>query len=136
MQPSASCPRCRYLLGRVTLACPRCGFALIEERPLVRRPPSPRVRSLLLAAATLAAAITLRGGLAPASTPLSGAEAERLLAQRYPRLRHVPDAVIACPRRRIEPGGEIRCWILPRVGQQRAAVVRLSSRGNRVQIDD
>jgi hypothetical protein len=45
-------------------------------------------------------------------------------------------SVIACPDRRIEPGGEARCWILPRVGQQRAAVVRLSSRGNAVEIDD
>jgi hypothetical protein len=72
----------------------------------------------------------------PASTPISGAEAEELLALRYPKLREAEHAVIACPRRRIQPGGETRCWILARVGQQRSVVVRLSPRGNAVEIDD
>jgi hypothetical protein len=65
-----------------------------------------------------------------------GAEAEELLALRYPKLREAEHAVIACPRRRIQPGGETRCWILARVGQQRSVVVRLSPRGNAVEIDD
>jgi hypothetical protein len=77
------------------------------------------------------AGVTLPGALTPPSTPLSGAEAEGLLAHRY---RDARDAVIA--ERRIEPGGEARCWVLARVGQQRAAVVRLSPRGNTVEIDD
>jgi hypothetical protein len=76
------------------------------------------------------------GAGVPPSEAISGADAERHLAARYPRLRYADQAVIACPDRRIEPGGQARCWILPRVGQQRAAVVSLSPRGNRVEVRD
>lgn len=139
MHPCISCPRCDAPAAAGEPVCPGCGFALLEERVAghgIRR----RARALALAAAALvalaAAVLTLPAALTPASTPISGAEAERRLALRYPRLWNVPHAVIACPDRRIEPGGEARCWILPRVGQQRAAVVRLSPRGNAVEIDD
>jgi hypothetical protein len=140
MPQCVSCPRCDEPLPRATPVCPRCRFAVIEEgRP--RRPlPRPPAKAVALAAAVpvaaACAALALPGALTPASTPISGAEAEGLLAVRYPRLRDAPHSVIACPRRRIEPGGETRCWILPRVGQQRAVVVRLSTRGNAVEFDD
>lgn len=139
MRPCISCPRCDTPAATGKPVCPRCGFALLEER-VAGRGLRLRARGLGLAAATLvalaAAALMLPAALRPASTPISSAEAERLLGLRYPRVWHARDAVIACPDRRIEPGGEARCWILPRVGQQRAAVVRLSSHGNAVEIDD
>jgi hypothetical protein len=130
--------------------CPSCGFGLAEERLAGRgvagalgrisrsfRPSARTVIAIgLLSAVSTAAALTLPAALTPASTPISGAEAEGLLALRYPQLRDAPHAVIACPRRRIEAGGESRCWILPRVGHQRAVVVRLSPRGDSVEIDD
>lgn len=140
MRSCVSCPRCDDPLPGATPVCARCGFALIEERWPVRRPRRPRARTVLLAGAGLAAAafaaLAVPVVLTPASTPISSADAERLLGLRYPRVWNAPHAVIACPDRRIEAGGEATCWILPRVGQQRAAVVRLSPRGNAVQIDD
>jgi hypothetical protein len=72
----------------------------------------------------------------PASKAMPAAQAERHLAARYPGLRQADHAVIACPRHRIEPGGQARCWVLARVGLQRSVVVRLSPRGNEVEIDD
>jgi hypothetical protein len=120
--------------------CPRCGFTLIEEGRRIRRPPRALARTVFLAAVALAAAVAaafaLPAAFTPASTPISGAEVEGLLALRYPKLRESEHAVIACPRRRIQPGGETLCWILARVGQQRSVVVRLSPRGNAVEIDD
>jgi hypothetical protein len=98
------------------------------------------VRTGLLASGALAAVavatIAVASGPEPPSEPISRAEAERVLALRYPRLRHAEHAVIACPSRRIGPGGEARCWILARVGWQRAVTVRLSPRGNEVEVDD
>jgi hypothetical protein len=112
---------------------------VLEER-VAGRGLRRRARSLGLAGGVLvalaAAALTLPAALTPASRPISGREAERLLGARYPRIWNAPHAVIACPDRPIEAGGEARCWILPRVGQQRAAVVRLSPQGNAVEIDD
>jgi hypothetical protein len=78
----------------------------------------------------------LSAALAPASAPLSSAQVESRLSDRYPRLRHADHAVIACPGRPVEPGAETRCWVLARVGHQRAVTVRLSPRGNEVEIDD
>jgi hypothetical protein len=139
MRTWVSCPRCDAPAAAGEPVCPGCGFAVLEERVAgrgVRR----RGKALGLGAGALVAvaagALTLPAALTPASTPISSAEAERLLGARYPRVWDAPHSVIACPDRRIEPGGEARCWILPRVGQQRAAVVRLSSRGNAVEIDD
>jgi hypothetical protein len=86
--------------------------------------------------AVVATTIALASDPPPPSEPISRAEAERLLALRYPRLWHAEHAVIACPARRIEPGGEARCWVLARVGWQRSVVVRLSPRGNEVDVDD
>jgi hypothetical protein len=139
MRTWVSCPRCDAPVAAGEPACPGCGFAVLEQR-FAGRGLRRRGRALGLGAAALgavaAAALTLPGALTPASRPISGAEAERLLGARYPAVGDAPHSVIACPDRRIEPGGEARCWILPRVGQQRAAVVRLSSRGNAVEIDD
>ena len=91
--------------------------------------------AIAVVAAVLA---TLRApvGFAPSSDPLSAVQAERRLAMRYPNLRRIEEAVIACPDRTIRPGGEARCWVLAHVGLQRSVIVRLSRRGNRVQIDD
>jgi hypothetical protein len=132
MCSGVSCPRCDGPAAAGDRSCARCGFALIEQRVAGRG-------ALLAVVALLVgggAVLTLPAALTPASTPISAAEAERLLGARYPRVWRAPDAVIACPDRPIEPGGEARCWILPRVGQQRAAVVRLSPQGNAVEIDD
>jgi hypothetical protein len=129
----ASCPGCDARVGGATSTCPLCGFPLLEERVAPRRI---ALGVAALAVAAAGAALTLPAALTPASTPISGAQAEGLLAARYPRLREAPDAVIACPRGEIAPGEEARCWILARVGQQRAATVRLSPRGNLVEIDD
>jgi hypothetical protein len=117
--------------------CPRCAFELIED-PRARRPRRMRAAGLVAGVLTAGAcaALILPAGRASESTPMSRADAERLLALRYPKLRDARDAVIACPSRRIEPGGEARCWILARVGQQRAVTVRLSPQGNTVEIDD
>ena len=139
MRTCVSCPRCDAPAAAGGAVCPGCGFAVLEER-VAGRGLRRRARAIGLGAAALvvltAAALTLPAALTPASLPISGAEAERLLGARYPRVWNAPHSVIACPDRRIEPGGEARCWILPRVGQQRAAVVRLSSHGNAVEIDD
>jgi hypothetical protein len=147
-----SCPQCdsRVFVGQMT--CPRCGFALVEERSvrggrhLVRRPGRRRPARLLTPALAASALITaVAAGLvllavpiarSPASDALSPAEAERRLALRYPHLRYAENAVIACPDRAIRPGGSARCWVLARVGLQRSVVVRLSQRGNHVEIDD
>jgi hypothetical protein len=111
---------------------------VIEERRPMRRPQRPggAVLGAALLTGAACAALVLPGARAPASTPISGADAEGLLALRYPKLRESRDAVIACPRGPIEPGDEAQCWILARVGQQRAVMVRLSPRGNRVEVDD
>jgi len=138
MPVCVSCPGCDAPVPAGRPACARCGFAVLEERVAGRVRLRPRALGLAAAAlaALAAAALILPGALTPASTPISSAEAERLLGLRYPRVWNAPHAVIACPDRRIEPGGEARCWILPVVGQQRAALVRLSSQGNAVEIDD
>lgn len=98
---------------------------------------------MLLAAMALVTAVgflpalqALSAAVAPASTPLSRAQVESRLSDRYPRLRHADHAVIACPGRPVEPGGQTRCWVLARVGHQRSVTVRLSPRGNEVEIDD
>jgi hypothetical protein len=72
----------------------------------------------------------------PSSDALPAAETERRLALRYPHLRYAENAVIACPDRAIQPGGAARCWVLARVGLQRSVIVRLSQRGNRLEIED
>jgi hypothetical protein len=145
-----SCPRCDVPVVMDGPVCPRCGFALMEQRLASRsalgflarlqpRPPvalSAAALALVAAAAAWLALVSPRAAEAPPSEPLTAREAERRLGLRYPRLWHAEHAVIACPDRPIEPGGEARCWILARVGQQRAAVVRLSRRGNAVHIDD
>jgi hypothetical protein len=92
--------------------------------------------AVVLPAAAALAWLALPAVFTSPSRPISGAEAERLLAQRYPRLREAEDTAIACPSRRIEPDGEARCWILLRVGLQRSVVVRLSARGDTVEVDD
>jgi hypothetical protein len=147
-----SCPQCDspVMVGQVT--CPRCGFALVEERivrggrHLIRgpgrrrpaRPPAPVLAASALIAAAAAGLVFLEVPIArsPASDALSPAEAERRLALRYPRLRYSENAVIACPDRAIQPGGSARCWVLARVGLQRSVMVRLSQRGNHLEIDD
>jgi hypothetical protein len=151
MGDRASCPECDSDVVVAQVACPRCGFVLVEQRiarggrrlvggpgprRAVRPPLVPAAIGLLAAAAAgfvLLAAPISRG---PSSDALSAAEAERRLALHYPLLRHADDAVIACPDRAITPGGAARCWILARVGLQRAVTVRLSQRGNRVEIED
>jgi hypothetical protein len=111
----------------------------VEERVAGRG----MLRVALVAAAAVLAAVAappalkvVSGAFVPASDAMSAAEAERHLAERYPRLRRAEHAVIACPRHRIEPGGETRCWVLARVGLQRSVIVRLSPRGNEVEVDD
>jgi hypothetical protein len=139
-----NCPGCDAPVAAERPRCARCGFALLEERPMGRglAPLLARAATLLAAAALIcgvaapAALRALSAASAQPSEPLSSAQAERRLAARYPRLRQADHAVIACPERRIEPGGRARCWILARVGQQRAVVVRLSERGGAVRIDD
>jgi hypothetical protein len=150
MSGRVSCPRCDATIAAATPCCPRCGHALVEERragrgalSLLARFTHPRVgpwRTGLLVSGVLVAMVVATLALAsdtpPPSEPISRAEAERLLALRYPRLWDAEHAVIACPARRIEPGGEARCWVLARVGWQRSVVVRLSPRGNDVEVDD
>ena len=146
-----SCPRCDVPVVMDEPVCPRCGFALMEQRLAsrsalgflarlqprrARAAPAAAALALVVAAAAWLALVSPRAAEAPRSEPLSAREAERRLGLRYPRVWHAEHAVIACPDRPIEPGGEARCWILARVGQQRAAVVRLSRRGNAVHIDD
>jgi hypothetical protein len=151
MGDQASCPECDSPVVVAQVVCPGCGFVLVEQRIARggRRPvggPGPRrpTRSLTVAAATtlitaatagfvLLAAPIARG---PSSDALSAAEAERRLALRYPHLRYADDAVIACPDRAIQPGGAARCWVLARVGLQRSVIVRLSQRGNQIEIED
>jgi hypothetical protein len=145
-----SCPRCDLPVVMDQPVCRGCGFPLVEERlasrsalrffARVRRVPRPSAPILVAAAAAAMAAwlalVSPPTAPAPPSEPISAREAERRLAVRYPRLRESEHAVIACPDRRIEPGGEARCWILARVGLQRSVMVRLSARGNAVHIDD
>lgn len=147
-----SCPRCDVPVVMDEPVCPRCGFTLMEERLarrsaldfLARLHHAPRrlatlsapAIALVAAVAAWLALVSPHAAQAPPSEPISAREAERRLGLRYPRLWHAEHAVIACPSRRIKPGGEARCWILARVGQQRAVVVRLSRRGNAVHIDD
>ena len=95
-----------------------------------------RSRRGLVTVLVTAAVQALSVALAPASAPLTSAQVESRLSDRYPRLRHADHAVIACPGGPVEPGGETRCWVLARVGHQRAVTVRLSPRGNEVEIDD
>jgi hypothetical protein len=144
MDRRVSCPGCDVPVGVAEQLCPRCGFALIEDRLKGRRVVGvlPRAAACLTALAVMVgvaaspARRALSRALAPASEAISAADAERHLAARYPRLRQADHAVIACPDRRIDPGGQARCWILARVGQQRSVVVRLSPRGNAVEVDD
>jgi hypothetical protein len=147
-----SCPGCDLSVAVAEPRCPRCGFTLIEQRiagrdvvaRLARVSRSRRaVATMLLAAMALVTAVgfvpalqALSAAFAPASTPLSSAQVERQLSDRYPRLRHADHAVIACPGRPVEPGDQTRCWVLAQVGHQRAVTVRLSPRGNEVEIDD
>jgi hypothetical protein len=151
MGDQASCPECDSPVLVAQVVCPRCGFVLVEQRiarggrRLVSGPGSRRpIRPLTVAAATalitaaaagfvLLAAPIARG---PSSDALSASEAERRLALRYPHLRHAEDAVIACPDRAIKPGGNARCWVLARVGLQRSVIVRLSERGNQIEVED
>jgi hypothetical protein len=148
MRGRVSCPRCDATIAAATSCCPRCGYALVEERRAgpgavslparIARPSRGSVRTGLAVSGALAAVIVTTLALAsdPPSEPISRPEAERLLALRYPRVAHADHAVIACPPRRIEPGGQARCWVLARVGWQRSVVVRLSPRGNEVEVDD
>jgi hypothetical protein len=153
MGQRVSCPRCDGPVAPGKPVCPRCDFAVMEARLAGRGPPAlltrlrqaPRPSAAAISVAAIAvvaavaislALVALPAAVAPPSKPLSATEAERRLALRYPRLRQAEHAVIACPDRRIEPGGEARCWILARVGLQRSVVVRLSRRGNAVRIDD
>jgi hypothetical protein len=134
------------------VVCPRCGFVLVGERtarggrrlafgPGQQRP-ARHLAPVLAAAALITAAaagfVFLAAPIArgPSSDALSAAEAERRLALRYPHLRYAENAVIACPDRAIQPGGAARCWVLARVGLQRSVIVRLSQRGNRLEIED
>jgi hypothetical protein len=152
MGSEASCPRCDSPALVAQVVCPRCGFVLVEQRvaggglrlvrgPGRRRPARP-LTSVLAATAVIAAAaagfVFVAAPIArgPSSDALSAAEAERRLALRYPHLRYAENAVIACPDRAIRPGGAARCWVLARVGLQRSVIVRLSRRGNRVEIKD
>jgi hypothetical protein len=119
--------------------CPRCGFPLVEERVAGRGMFRVALVAAVAVLAVFAAPPALRavsGAFVPASEAMSAAQAERHLAEHYPSLRRAEHAVIACPRHRIEPGGQTRCWVLARVGLQRSVVVRLSPRGNEVEIDD
>jgi hypothetical protein len=152
MAGEASCPQCDTPVLVAQVVCPRCGFELVEERiacggrrlvcePGQRRPA--RALTPVLAAAALlttaaAGLVFLAAPIArgPSSDALSPAEAERRLAIRYPHLRYAENAVIACPDRAIQPGGAARCWVLARVGLQRSVIVRLSKRGNQLEIED
>jgi hypothetical protein len=145
MRGEASCPECDFPVPAAQAVCARCGWVLIEERVVgggrlvdsVVRSRRPLAAAALLAAA--AAGLILFAApeaLTPTSDVLRAAEAERRVAARYPHLRHAEHAVIACPGRAIQPGDEARCWVLARVGWQRSVIVRLSRRGNRVQISD
>jgi hypothetical protein len=152
MGGKASCPQCDSPVLVAQAVCPSCGFVLVEQRiacrgrRTVRRPgwrrPARRLTSVLAATALVTSAtagfVFLAAPIAraPSSDALSAAEAERRLALRYPHLRYAENAVIACPDRAIEPGGAARCWVLARVGLQRSVIVRLSQRGNRVEIED
>jgi hypothetical protein len=102
------------------MVCPRCGFALVEQRVarggrrLLRGPgrwrPARPLASVVAATALITAAaagfVFLAAPIArgPSSDALSAAEAERRLALRYPHLRYAENAVIACPDRAIQPG--------------------------------
>jgi hypothetical protein len=152
MGEEASCPRCDSPVLVAQVVCPSCGFVLVEQRVAcggrrlvrgsARRSLTRPGTSVLVATAVIAAAAAgfvffaapiARG---PSSDALSATEAERRLALRYPRLSYAENAVIACPDRAIQPGGAARCWVLARVGLQRSVIVRLSQRGNRVEIED
>jgi hypothetical protein len=153
MDRRVSCPGCDSSVASAEPVCPECGFALVEERLPGRSlvgllkgschlPRLPSVAAVLTGLVLIAAIAVssgppaLPGAFVPASEPISAAHAERHLAARYPRLQYADNAVIACPDRRIEPGGQARCWILPRVGLQRAVVVSLSPRGNQLEVRD
>jgi Uncharacterised protein family UPF0547 len=148
MSRRVSCPRCDATIAAATSGCPRCGYVLVEERRAgsgavslparIRRPSRGSVRTGVAVSGALLAAVVATLALAadPPSEPISRTEAEHQLALRYPRLVHAEHAVIACPPRRIEPGGEARCWVLASVGWQRSVVVRLLPRGNEVEVDD
>lgn len=152
MGGEASCPQCDSPVLAAQVVCPSCGFVLVEQRIACggRRPVRGSARrgltrprtSVLAATALITAAaagfVLLAAPIArgPSSDPLSAAEAERRLALRYPHLRYAENAVIACPDRAIQPGGAARCWVLARVGLQRSVIVRLSLRGNRLEIED
>jgi hypothetical protein len=151
MDEHTSCPECDSRVVVAQVVCPRCGFVLVEQRiarggrrpvsgPGPRRPTRPSTvrasAALLTAAAAGLLLLAAPIGRAPSSDPLSAADAERRLALRYPHLRYSDHAVIACPDRAIAPGGAARCWILARVGLQRAVIVRLSQRGNQIEIED
>jgi hypothetical protein len=106
-----------------------------------RRPARPRAAVLAAAALITAAAagfVLLAAALTgrPSSDALPADAVERRLALRYPHLRHAENAVIACPDRAIQPGGAARCWVLARVGLQRSVIVRLSERGNELEVED
>jgi hypothetical protein len=151
MGDHASCPECDSPVVVAQVVCPRCGFVLVEQQiarggrhrvggPGPRRPTRPLTVAAATALITAAAAgfVLLAAPIArgPSSDALSAAEAERRLALRYPHLRHADDAVIACPDRAITQGGAARCWVLARVGLQRSVIVRLSQRGNQIEIED
>ena len=152
MGGEASCPQCDSPVLGAQVVCPSCGFVLVEQRiarggwrpargPGRWRPARPLTSVLAATALTTAAAagfVFFAAPIArgPSSDPLSAAEAERRLALRYPRLSYAENAVIACPDRAIQPGGAARCWVLARVGLQRSVIVRLSRRGNRLEIED
>jgi hypothetical protein len=147
-----TCPGCDVSVAVAEARCPRCGYAMMEQRVAGRdlvagvarasRSRRAAVAAVLAVVAVVTAAgsgpavRSLSAALTPASASLSSAQVERHLAARYPRLRQADHAVIACPGRRVEPGGQTQCWVLARVGQQRSVTVRLSPRGNEVQIDD
>jgi hypothetical protein len=152
MGGEASCPQCDSPVLVAQVVCPWCGFVLVEDRVarggrhLVCRPgrrraarpltPVLAASALIIAAAAGLVFLAVPIARSPASDALSPTEAERRLALRYPHLRYAENAVIACPDRAIQPGGAARCWVLARVGLQRSVIVRLSQRGNRVEIED
>jgi hypothetical protein len=139
MGGKASCPHCDAPLPIVQAVCPRCGFVLIEDSSAGGgRPLAPVVAAAALTTAAAAALVFVGAPAAPepSSDALPAAQAERRLAIRYPHLRQAEHAVIACPDRAIQPGNQVRCWVLARVGWQRSVTVRLSRRGNRVEIED
>jgi len=152
MAGQASCPRCDAPVTVARAVCSRCGFAVLEERIAGRgrriasgrryRRHARRVARLPAAAALIVAAgaglavLAAPAAREPSSDALAAAQAELRLAARYPHLGHADHAVIACPERAIQPGGEARCWVLARVGLQRSVTVRLSRSGNRVEIED